>query len=254
MNEDIQMKTTNENAVTTNIASADLRPLALLATGRTGADIERLMRDVRARCRRTKTALTWDVLEQALRYKDDGLSDEILHRIAVHEIGHALAFELTGLGKVTTVRLNGIGGKTEVAIDPERLQYADGLLGHVICIFGGRAAEMVVFGERLVGSGGDAQSDLGHATRIALDIETVFGLGEEHPLVHRTPTNPGDVLIYNPALADRVQKRLDRAERDAVTLLEPHRELIERLGRQLAAAQVLEGEAVRAALDAAQSG
>lgn len=244
---------TNEKSVPTEDVVCDLKPLALLATGKTGADIERLVREVRARCRRTKTALTWDALEKALRYKDDGLSQDILHRIAVHEMGHALAFELTGLGKVTTVRLNGISGKTEVAIDPQRLQYADGLIGNLTCIFGGRAAEMVAFGERLVGSGGDAQSDLGHATRIALDMETVFGLGEENPLVHRTATNPGDVLIYNPALADRVQKRLDRAERDAVSLLQPHRDLIERLGRQLAAAQVLEGEAVRAALDIARS-
>ena len=44
----------------------DLRRLALLATGSTGADIERLVRDVRRKTRRQQRSLTWNALEQAL--------------------------------------------------------------------------------------------------------------------------------------------------------------------------------------------
>lgn len=39
----------------------DLRRLALLATGSTGADIERLVRDVRRSVRRQQRSLTWGI-------------------------------------------------------------------------------------------------------------------------------------------------------------------------------------------------
>ena len=44
-----------------------LRPLALLALGRTGADIERLVREVRRKLRREGRAMVWGDLETALR-------------------------------------------------------------------------------------------------------------------------------------------------------------------------------------------
>ncbi len=102
--------------------SGSLRPLALLAAGRTGADIERMVREVRARCRRKALPVTWDALEDALRQDEATFSDEVRYRIAVHEIGHALAFELMGLGEVVSVRLHVSGGKTETLLDRDRLQ------------------------------------------------------------------------------------------------------------------------------------
>ncbi len=70
------------------------------------------------------------------------------------------------------------------------------------------------------------------------------------PLVFRMPTNPGETLLYNSTLAERVQKRLENAERHALELLEPYRELISDLGHRLIRAQALEGEAIRTALAA----
>ncbi len=230
--------------------SESLRPLALLAAGKTGADIERLVREVRAQCRRRAIPLTWNVLEEVLRQDDASLSDEVRHRIAVHEIGHALSYEMTGLGQVVSVRLHASGGKTEILLNRDRLQFAGGIGGNLTCILGGHAAETVVFGETLVGSGGGSHSDLGQATLLALELETALGLGGDAPLVYRMPTNPSETLLYNSGLADRVQKRLENAERQAVELLEPYRELISALGHRLVQVQALEGEAIRAALAA----
>lgn len=238
-------------AMTVNEATAadTLRPLALLATGMSGADIERLVREVRARCRRKATPLTWEILEAALRRDDDGLSDIVRHRIAVHEIGHALCYELSGVGRVNSVRLHGLSGQTVTLIDRERLQFPEGLQDHLVAIMGGRAAEFVVFGGRMVGSGGETQSDLALATRIAVDLETAFGVGDDQPLLYRPPQHPGDMLLYNAALAERVHGRLEQAERRAEELLLPHRDLIEALGLQLVAARVLEGKTIRAAFE-----
>ncbi len=150
-----------------------------------------------------------------LRRDDGAFSDEVRYRIAVHEIGHALALEMTGLGEVVSVRLHASGGTTETLLNRDRLQFAEGIGGNLTCVLGGRAAETVVFGETLVGSGGGSHSDLGQATLLALELETALGLGGDVPLVYRMPTNPGETLLYNSALAERVQKRLENAERHA---------------------------------------
>ena len=241
------------DTATTDIKPLEaLRPLALLAAGLSGADIERLVREVRARCRRKGVPFTWDALEAALKRDGGAFSDDMRYRIAVHEIGHALCYETTGLGKVISVRLHGLGGKTEILIDREQLQFGQGMLDNLVAVLGGRAAEAVVFGEKMVGSGGDAQSDLSVATRIAVELETAFGLGDQHPLIFRPPTSAADMLLYNAPLADRAQARLESAEQRAVDLLQQHRHLLEGLGRQLVEAHVLEGEVIRTALAEAE--
>ena len=226
-----------------------LGPLALLATGMSGADIERLVREVRARCRRKGEPLTWDILEKALRRDDDGLSDAIRSRIAVHELGHALASELTGFGEVVSVRIHGLSGKTETRVDRELAQFPEGMDANLICILAGRAAEAVVFGDKALGSGGGEGSDLALATRIAIDLETAFGVGGDYPLLYRPPSTTGDILHYNAALAERVHGRLVQAEQRAEELLRPYGELIEALACQLVASRVLEGATIRAALE-----
>ena len=70
----------------------DLRHLALLAAGRTGADIERIVRELRANARRQKRPFDWSDLEAALRANGRRqLTPELARRIAIHEAGHALA-------------------------------------------------------------------------------------------------------------------------------------------------------------------
>lgn len=87
----------------------DLRRLALLATGSTGADIERLVRDVRRKTRRQQQSLTWGDLEHALLAGQVKLSDDVRWRTAIHEVGHAIAFSDMGIAEVITVSI-GIGG------------------------------------------------------------------------------------------------------------------------------------------------
>lgn len=230
-------------------AAESLRPLALLATGMSGADIERLVREVRARSRRKGEPLTWETLAVAMRREDDGLSDAIRSRIAVHELGHALASELTGFGEVVSVRIHGLSGKTETRVDRELAQFPEGMDANLICILAGRATEAVVFGNKALGSGGDERSDLALATRIAIDLETAFGIGDDRPLLYRPPSTTGDILHYNPLLAERVHGRLEQAEQRAEELLRPYGELIAGLGWQLVASRVLEGATIRAALE-----
>lgn len=79
-----------------------LQRLALLATGKTGADIERLIREARQRARREQRPITWSDLEAALLSERRQKTPENRYRIAVHEVGHALAYTMLGIGEVQT--------------------------------------------------------------------------------------------------------------------------------------------------------
>ncbi|MBX9459673.1 MAG: hypothetical protein KL863_28635 [Rhizobium sp.] len=54
------------NPMPMNPPADPLRPLALLAAGRSGADIERLVREARARARRQHRPVTWSDIKAAL--------------------------------------------------------------------------------------------------------------------------------------------------------------------------------------------
>ena len=122
-----------------------LRPLALLATGRTGADIERLVREVRRKTRREKRGITWSDLEQALREGQMPMSDDFRWRTAIHEAGHAMAFTLTGTAEVITATI-GIDGVGQVSSRPNShlAQTEAWLMDFIACLLAGRTAELLV--------------------------------------------------------------------------------------------------------------
>lgn len=228
-------------------AEAVLRPLALLAAGQTGADIERLIREARARARREQRPVTWDDVESGIVEISRPANPKLDWQIAVHELGHAIAYCSLGLGHVETVRIGGRGGEVSVSADVAQLQDENGLTSLMACLLAGRTAEKLVFGEPLVGAGGSTDSDLGKATMLALDAETSLGLGGDMPLLYRPPAN-SDMLHYDQALARRVNDRLEAAQAMILGILEQHRDVLVMMARRLQVVRVLEGSEVRAAL------
>jgi SpoVK/Ycf46/Vps4 family AAA+-type ATPase len=70
-----------------------LKPLALAAAGKTGADIERHIREARQKARREKRPLTYTDIHEALSVGQTAMPPELIWRIAVHEAGHALGLD-----------------------------------------------------------------------------------------------------------------------------------------------------------------
>lgn len=230
---------------TTPNQHADLRRLALLASGSSGADIERLVRDVRRKTRRQQRSLTWADLEQALLVGHLKLSDEVRWRIAIHEAGHAIAFCDTGIAEVMTVSI-GIGEMGQVVSRQHHLlQNQDWLMKTIACMLAGRTAELLVFGDTVAGAGGSDDSDLARATEHAVAAETRLGFSDHQPLIYQSVASSINELSLDRNLADRVNTRLVTAEAMARGLLESRREALITIAERLEDVGAMTGEEVR---------
>lgn len=229
----------------------DLRRLALLATGGTGADIERLVRDVRRKTRRQQRSLTWGDLEHALLAGQLKLSDDVRWRTAIHEVGHAIAFCDTGIADVMTVSI-GIGGMGQVVSRQHHhlLQTQDWLMRSIACMLAGRTAEVLTFGDTVAGAGGYDDSDLARATDHAVAAETRLGFSDHQPLLYRSVGGSINELSLDRHLADRVNARLMTAEAMARNLLESRRDALIVIAERLRDVGAMTGEEVRALLEA----
>ena len=222
-----------------------LQRLALLAAGRTGADIERLVRDVRRKTRRQQRTLRWSDVERALSAGHMDLSEETRWRAAVHEAGHAIAFSELGIAEVVTVSL-GIGEMGQVISRQHRsvVQSEAWLMRNIACMLAGRTAELLVFGNTVAGAGGYDDSDLARATDSAVSAETRLGFTDHHPLLYRSTAVSIHELSLDGHLADRVHARLLAAEAIARDLLEERHDTLIAIAEQLKEVSVMTGKEV----------
>jgi ATP-dependent Zn protease len=96
-------------------------------------------------------------------------------------------------------------------------------------LLAGRAAERLVLCSISAGAGGGESSDLATASALHLRFDREFGLGTNG----NAWLGPAAMQRLGPDDATRLRVRLDRFERRARALLEPHRELLERLAAHL---------------------
>lgn len=241
----------NQNIPNTElIMRATLKPLALAAVGRTGADIERLIREARQKARRAKQKLTYNDIMAALNAGQSLMGPELLWRIAVHESGHALVIFLLKIADIQTVSVGtGQGGFVDSLPKTGMVENEDWLQKHIICLLAGRAAEKLIFGDTGIGSGGTSASDLARATKLATDAEASLGLGQHHPLLYRSVNDSSSILSFDKQLASDVHKRLVQAELRASELLSKNREKLLLLATHLADAKVLDGDEMSQLLD-----
>jgi hypothetical protein len=215
-----------------DLASADLLPAALAARGHTGADVERWVREARARARRRKETLTIDLLSEIVREGMPALPDEVRRLVAYHEAGHGIANAALGVAKPVSLSIGtGGGGETNSVVEQTRLHTRGEIEEYLISLLAGRAAEEIACGATTAGAGGSENSDLGRATMLALRLESVYGLGETG-LAH-IPGSPERLLLMNPQLLAAVQASLDRAYARAKNLLTANRSSLDALATAL---------------------
>lgn len=151
-------------------------------------------------------------------------------------------WSLTGVGTVVSMTTGQArGGDTRVEISTEATQTEAGMMSLIACLLGGRAAEMTILGETMIGSGGSDRSDLAMATGHATHLETMLGCSTARPLLYIPPERIAHDLRFDPHLAERVHQRLETAMNIALDAMHGHREVLLSLAKALDTATYLEG-------------
>ncbi|CAM5391463.1 ATP-dependent zinc metalloprotease FtsH [Afipia felis] len=210
------------------LASEDVRSIAIRLDGASGAVIEQVVRDARRKARSERRSMSLADLKHGLPHQVVQ-SDQAFHRACVHEAGHTVVGSLlapeSGSRLVETrvfreVLQDGSGGKTvfEQLLGLDRGRSAH--LAKITILLAGIAAEDVIFGDHAEGGGGEDESDLHQATVIAATMEISLGLGES--LVYLSSRRPADVLArvrIDVSLRARVSKVLDECFKRAKDLI-----------------------------------
>jgi cell division protease FtsH len=171
----------------------------------------------------------------------------------VHESGHALVASLSEHGdpvaKVTILPAGAALGVTEQLPVDERHLHSAGYLKDSLAIrMGGRAAELIVFGETSTG----AANDLAGATALATRMVREFGMSTVLGPVgfgSGSPKYLGTEELTSRPYAEATQRVIDRevaallrdAEQRAVTLLTDRRDDLDRLTELLLERETIDG-------------
>ncbi|MFK0246022.1 ATP-dependent zinc metalloprotease FtsH [Amycolatopsis azurea] len=244
----------------------DLRRIARGTPGFSGADLANLVNEGAINAvrdgRTTITAADLDAARDRVllgrRETSNALLPEERHAVAVHESGHALMAALCEhadpVAKVTILPAGMALGATEQLPEAERHLYSEAYLTDLLTVrLGGRAAELVAFGQGSTG----AADDLAGATGLAVKMVTEFGLSSVlGPVAY--PVAQSRFLAEDPAAAkhgafsektqqviDHEVARLVRAAEDrAVRALRQHRKALDLLASELMSRETVDGSVV----------
>lgn len=236
--------------------------------GFSGADLANLLNEaaiVAVRDRRSTISAEdlADARDRLLIGRRDGsnvLLPEEKHAVAVHEAGHALVAALSEhadpVAKITILPAGTALGVTEQLPLTERHLYSEGYLTDTLAVrLGGRAAELIVFGEGSTG----ASNDLAGATDLATRMVREFGLSPElGPVSYSTGspqflgTEPLTQRVYSEqtqrVVDVEVSRLLREAETRALSLLRDHPQALTRLTDSLLEHETVDGDAVTDAI------
>jgi cell division protease FtsH len=200
-----------------------------------------------------------------LEHKSRILKDDERRVIAHHEMGHAIvARVLPGVDPVHKISIiprgmGALGFTMQRPTEDRYLMREDELENRMTVLFGGRAAEMILFDRVTTG----ASDDISKATDIARQVVTQYGMdGDLGPVTYEEPRRDplGQQLGPRRAYADDTAQRIDAAVRTRVQesleraqdILKANRRVLETCAARLLEDETLEGEAMDAVLSEAR--
>jgi cell division protease FtsH len=231
----------------------DLDSIASGTIGFSGADLRNLVNEAALlAARASKNAVQMEDFEHARDkillgpLREDILNEQEKEITAYHEAGHALLAwllpEVDLIHKVTIIPRGRSLGVTQLLPDEERYNAGEKRLhAQLAFIFGGRAAERLMFDEYSAG----AEDDLRQATQLARRMVAHWGMsevigpvafrqGEEHPFLGKEIHEQRKFSEETAHIIDQeVQRFLTADQERAVHLLSEHRDDLDRLAHAL---------------------
>jgi cell division protease FtsH len=247
--------------------AVDVRSLARATPGMSGADLANLVNEAALlAARRDHDRVYMEDLEDAkdkvmlgAERRSMVLSENERTLTAYHEAGHAVvALRLPGLDpvhKITIVPRGRALGVTASLPEEDRHSYSrDYLIASLAMLYGGRAAEEMIFGKEKITTG--AGNDIERATSMARRMVTQFGMSE-----HIGPMAVGDsdheVFLgreigqrrhVSESVAERVdhevKRLLDEAYVTAMRIIDENRGLLQTIAEALLERETLDRDEI----------
>lgn len=229
----------------------DLNRVAAATSGFTGADFERVGRDVRRLARRSGRDVTVEDVFESLPPARRIVGGE-RRMVAIHEAAHAVVGHRLGVGHLQTVavpwevREPQALGYAFFEMDKHQLWERQGLLDRIAMTLAGRAAEEEIIGTAFDGAGAAEGADLHVASDVATMIEVRLGMGEGLAFYNLQTVEERDrVRQNNPQVAARVERLLQQEMDRSRAIVRDYRHAIEKIADILVRQAVVEGEEVR---------
>lgn len=241
--------------------TVDLEEIALATSGAVGADLANMVneaaimavKDGRNVVSQKDLFEAVEVVLAGKEKKDRILGKEEKKIVAYHEIGHALvATKLKNtepVQKITIVprTMGALGYVMQVPEEEKYLMKREELISEITTLMGGRAAEEVKFDDITTG----ASNDIEKATSIARSMVTQYGMSKKFGMIGletiqsryldgRPVANCGEVT--ESAIDEEVMEILNQCYDKAVSCIEEHQEVMDKLAAHLIEKETITGK------------
>lgn len=241
--------------------SINLEEIALATSGAVGSDLANMINEAAILAvKQGRTVVTQEDLFESVEVviagkekKDRILSKEEKKIVAYHEVGHALVTALEKnsepVQKITIVprTMGSLGYVMQVPEEEKYLMSKDEMLTRIVTLYGGRAAEKLVFDSVTTG----ASNDIEKATQLARAMVTQYGMSDKFGLIGlesiqnryldgRAVLNCGDATAaeIDTEVMNILKKCYDKAE----SLLAGNREALDKIAEFLIEKETITGK------------
>ncbi len=235
--------------------------IALATSGAVGSDLANMINEAAlAAVKAGREAVSQKDLLEAVEVviagkekKDRILGEEEKKVVSYHEVGHAMAIAVQKntepVQKITIVprTMGALGYTMQVPEEEKYLMSKEQMLSELVTLFGGRAAEEVVFNSVTTG----ASNDIERVTQIARAMVTQYGMSERFGLMGlesvqnryldgRAVMNCSDAT--GALIDEEVKEMLKVAYDKAKKIIEDHREVMDEIAEFLIEKETITGK------------
>lgn len=241
--------------------SVDLEAIAKATSGAVGSDLANMINEAAILAvKKGRTVVTQDDLFESVEVviagkekKDRILGKEEKKIVAYHEVGHALVTALEKnaepVQKITIVprTMGSLGYVMQVPEEEKYLMSKDEILTRIVTLYGGRAAEKLVFNSITTG----ASNDIEKATSLARAMVTQYGMSEKFGLmglesVESKYLDGRPVLNCGDETAGEIDKEVMQILKEcydkAESLLADNRDVLDQIAEYLFSKETITGE------------
>ncbi len=242
----------------------DASILARRTPGFVGADLRNLCNEAALlAARNDKERIDMSDFEESIdrviagiRRKGIIIGPEVRERIAYHESGHALLGQLLPhtdpVHRISIIpRGDGsLGFTLQLPLEDKYIVSEEELADTLVTLFGGRAAEEIVFNELTTGAYDDLKKATALAKRMVVEYGMSAKLGPISLARERVDVFLGEEIVKSNEHSEELSSLVDEEIRSLITrsyerakhILKKHRSILDRLAHELLEREVLAGE------------